>query len=303
MKQITTLLVGLCLLVPSIASAQSISTFELNQLLQQDTRELVLLNGEDAVRQYFINLLLLIAQQSGISIDSNNNSSSDDAEVETLSAVDVEDDEAELRGEVQEGDNVRVWFAISRTDTTPSCSSSSQRESVSGRYDEGDDFDEVVTNLRDDTRYYYRACAQDDDRDITSGDIRRFTTDDENDEDAPEVETEDVDDIERTTAELNGSVDMNDFKNGIVFFVWGEDEDQVEDVEDEDEYDDVDEDGDDLQKQRVDSDLDGEDDYKLDIRNLDRNTDHYYTICVEYEDEDDDETLECGSVEEFETDN
>jgi len=237
MKQITTLLVGLCLLVPSIASAQSISTFELNQLLQQDTRELVLLNGEDAVRQYFINLLLLIAQQSGISIDSNNNSSSDDAEVETLSAVDVEDDEAELRGEVQEGDNVRVWFAISRTDTTPSCSSSSQRESVSGRYDEGDDFDEVVTNLRDDTRYYYRACAQDDDRDITSGDIRRFTTDDENDEDAPEVETEDVDDIERTTAELNGSVDMNDFKNGIVFFVWGEDEDQVEDVEDEDEYD------------------------------------------------------------------
>ena len=96
---------------------------------------------------------------------------------------------------------------------------------------------------------------------------------------------------------------MNDFRNGIVFFVWGEDEDQVDDIErDYDSYSDVDEDGDDLRKERVDSDLDGRASYRLDIRGLDDDTEYYFAICVEYEDEDDDEVLACGSTEEFETD-
>ena len=122
-------------------------------------------------------------------------------------------------------------------------------------------------------------------------------------DDEPDVKTEDADDIDDDRAELNGEVDMNDFRNGVVFFVYGEDEDQIEDVEDDfDSYSDVDEDGDDLQKVRVDSDLDGDESYSRDVTGLDDDTDYYYQICVEYEDEDDDETLECGGVEEFETD-
>jgi len=38
----------------------------------------------------------------------------------------------------------------------------------------------------------------------------------------------------------------------------------------------------------VDSDLDGRDDFSTVIRNLDEDEDYYFTICVEYEDEDDD---------------
>lgn len=337
MKQLTALVMGLALFVPAVAgahegvhtvthTAQAIQTLELQELLAQDRQQLLALNGQDAVRAYIFDLLLLIAQQQGFQTQeatsqelygdplsnssySNTNSSDDDeeVEVETDNADDVRDDSAELRGEIEEGDNVKVWFALSRTDSTPSCNSSAQRVSVDDRYDAGDEFEEDVDRLREDTRYYFRACAQEKDGGITSGNIKRFTTDDENGnsnngDEEPSVDLDGVDDIEEDSAELNGSVDMNDFRDGLVFFLWGEDEDEVEDATDEDEYADIDENGDDLQKKRMDTDLDGDDDYSLDIDDLDDDTDYYYTLCVEYEDEDDDQVLECASIDDFRTD-
>jgi hypothetical protein len=118
----------------------------------------------------------------------------------------------------------------------------------------------------------------------------------------PDVETDRADDIDDHSAELNGSVDMNDFRNGLVFFVYGEDENDVEDVDREDSYRDIDERGDDLQKFTVDSDLDGDDDYSRRITGLDDDTEYFFRICVEFEDDDDDERLVCGEVEDFETD-
>ncbi len=38
------------------------------------------------------------------------------------------------------------------------------------------------------------------------------------------------------------------------------------------------------------------------IVGLDDDTEYFFQICVEFEDDDDDETLECGGVEDFETD-
>lgn len=123
------------------------------------------------------------------------------------------------------------------------------------------------------------------------------------DDDWPDVKTDRADDIEEDEAILEGEVDMNDFNNGLVFFVYGEDEDQVEDIEDDfDHYSEIDEDGDDLQKVRVDSDLDDDENYRLRVTGLDDNTDYYFQICVEFEDEDDDEVIVCGGVEDFETD-
>lgn len=123
------------------------------------------------------------------------------------------------------------------------------------------------------------------------------------DDDEPEVETERARDIEEDEAELRGFVDMNDFDDGEVFFVYGEDEDQIEDVDrDYDSYRDVDEDGDDLQKVRVDSSFDDDDDFEETVFGLDDDTDYYFQICVGYEDEDDDDVIECGGVEEFTTD-
>ena len=67
-------------------------------------------------------------------------------------------------------------------------------------------------------------------------------------------------------------------------------------------YTEIDESGDDLQKVLVDSGLDNQDDYTFTADNLDDDTDHFFSMCVEYENEDDDQTIVCGDVEEFTTD-
>lgn len=122
-------------------------------------------------------------------------------------------------------------------------------------------------------------------------------------DDEPEVETESAKKIEDDRATLRGSVDMMDFEDGEVFFVFGTDEDAIEDVEDDfDSYRDVDEDGDDLMKERVDSSLDGDADYEMTVTGLDEDTDYYFQICVGYEDEDGDDVLKCGGVDDFTTD-
>jgi hypothetical protein len=186
-----------------------------------------------------------------------------------------------------------------------------QKVRVDTDLDDKEDYERTVRNLDADTRHYFRICVEyeDDDNDerLECGDVEDFETDDRNgssnNDDEPDAQTLSARDIRDDEAELRGEVDMNDFRDGIVFFVYGEDEDEVEDALREDTYNDIDERGDDLQKIRVDSDLDGQQDYERTVTNLDDDTRHYYAICVEYEDEDDDETLECGSVEEFRTDN
>jgi len=168
-----------------------------------------------------------------------------------------------------------------------------------------------IYGLDDRTDYFYQICVgyEDDDNDdvLACGGVEDFTTDrngsSSNNGDEPEADTGRVTNITDDSAKIYGSVDMNYFDNGIVFFVYGEDEGQIEDVEDDYEtYSDVDEDGDDLQKVRVDSDLDGQSSYWRDLVNLDDDTDYYYQICVQYEDDDNDDVLTCGEVEDFTTD-
>jgi hypothetical protein len=122
------------------------------------------------------------------------------------------------------------------------------------------------------------------------------------DDDIPEVTTEEADDVDEDSARLEGDIEMNDYENGIAFFVYGEDEDEIEDVEDEDEYRDVRSRGDDIQKILLTSNLDDDRRFTARVNGLDDDTDYYFRICVEYDDEDDDETLVCGDVEDFTTD-
>ncbi|MFT7328425.1 MAG: hypothetical protein ACI870_000620 [Crocinitomicaceae bacterium] len=137
----------------------------------------------------------------------------------------------------------------------------------------------------------------------TFTDISGSTTASNNNDDEPRAETQRARNIKEYSAELRGDVDMNDFNNGIVFFVWGEDEDDVEDVEDENRYQDIDENGEDLQKNDLRTNFDKNANFELDVYGLDNDTDIYFSMCVQYEDEDDDDTIECGNVRNFETDN
>lgn len=119
----------------------------------------------------------------------------------------------------------------------------------------------------------------------------------------PDVNTDNADNIGRERAELQGSVDMRDFDNGLVFFVYGEDEEKIQDVErDYETYADIEEDGGDLQKVRVATGLDDMEDYTYTIRNLNRNTEYFFSMCVAFKDENNDKTIRCGDVERFETD-
>jgi len=263
-------------------------------------------------------LLLQLQRQGGLSVDSNSNynsnvNSDSEVEVDTQSATDIRDDSARLRGVVTDfnrSDYADVWFEYGRSSNDMDMRTPIIRIDE----DEDEDFDFRIGGLRDDERYYFRAVAEDDDEERDYGSIEDFQTRDydRNDdydydynrnEDEPDVSVQRAFDIDDNSARFEGEVDMNDFRNGEVFFVYGEDEDQIDDVADDyDSYRDVDEDGDDLQKYRVASNLDGDASYEMRVTGLDDNTDYFYTLCVGYEDEDGDDVLECSATREFETD-
>jgi len=163
----------------------------------------------------------------------------------------------------------------------------------------------AVDDLDEDTQYSFRAVAEDPAGYRTYGSVKTFFTEDDdwnnNYGDTPEVQTDDAKDIKDRSAKLHGKVWMNDYENGTVFFVYGEDEDSVEEVEDESTYSRIDENGDDLKKVRVYSNLDDDRSFWVTVYGLDARTVHYFRICVEYEDDYNDDTLECGDVKRFTT--
>ena len=294
-KKILTGLLAILIALPMATSADSVDrAFDdiQSQIVQAYYR-----GDSDLIAELFSVLFELIIIGN---LTTTSDSSGSNLEVETDRATNIQEDEATLNADLEWEGASRgyAWFEYGEEEDD--LDQETSRKSVD---DDDDDFRIVVDDLDEDERYYFRAVVEDRDTEkIYYGETENFRTDDDSRsrDDEPDLETEEAEEIEDDSAELRGSVDMNDFRNGLVFFVWGEDEDMVEDVEDEDEYRDVDEDGRDLQKARVDFDLDDRDDYSLDIRNLDEGTRIYYTICVEYED-DDDETINCGSVEVFRT--
>jgi len=149
----------------------------------------------------------------------------DDVDVSTDSATSVDEDSARLNGEVEGDDNVEVWFAFSRIDSTPSCNASSQEVSVSGSYDDGDDFAKTVTGLSANTEYFFRACAEDNDGSVVSGSIRSFITDDGDDNtitttsDEPRTVTNVASTIGTTSARLNSIVLGDD--DAVCYFQYG----------------------------------------------------------------------------------
>jgi len=228
-------------------------------------------------------------------------------DITTEGVEDIDDDRATLVGKVDfnNEDEATVYFQYGRSRTNLNY------ETVRIVLDDNDDeeFTQRIVNLRDDTDYYFRAVGEDERGRIDYGTISSFNTDDRrggsnrNNDDEPYADTNSADNVDDDRAELNGDVDMNNYDNGLVFFVYGEDEDLVEEIEDEyEEYAGIDEEGDDLQKERVDTSFDGNGEFWLEIVALDEDTDYYFSICVEWEDDDNDPVITCGSTRDFTTD-
>ena len=226
----------------------------------------------------------------------------DTARVVTGTATDIEADRATLRATayLDDADDADVWFEygtkVNDLDDTSSKVTIDDDEKTVER---------TITDLDEDTRYYYRAVMEDEEGDEYYGTVRSFwTVDADTSDDEPTLITRSAQNIEDDRAELRGTVDMEDFDNGTVFFVYGTDQSQVEDVADDfDTYDAIDEDGADLQKVLVDQDLDGSESYAELVTSLDDDTLYYYAIGVAYENEDDDEVIALGSLRSFRTDN
>jgi hypothetical protein len=251
------------------------------------------------LRAYIEQLLALLSHYDSNGGTSNNS----DVDVQTLSATNIDEDSATIRAivDMNSEDTAELYFEYGKSSGNLTLKTS--RQSLDAA-DDGDNQEEGISGLADNTRYYVRAVAVDENGDKDYGVTTNFVTDNDssgNDND-PIVTTQTAQSIDADSAELRGEVDMNDFENGIAFFVYGEDESQVGDAEDDfDTYEAVDEDGEDIQKTLVDSDVDGTESIVRDITGLDGDTDMFFTLCVEYEKSNSDETLACGSVREFRT--
>lgn len=292
---VATFIIVLC--IPTVSSAQQYTTHT------QATQIAYLYT---IIAQLQTQLAILQASQGG-GYYTPSFDSSDRLTAVTQDAK-VRSGEVELEGQIDFDvrDSARAWFEYG---TGRDVRQSTQSIDITGSANSSKSVSLPASVIRSNTTYFYRLVAEDSRGDYSEGALRSFTVsryssdydddDDDRDEDTPDVRTEDADAIDEDSARLRGEVDMNDFDNGLVFFLYGEDEDAIEDAEDEDEYHDISVRRDKIEKYIVDSSLDNKKSYTLRLINLEEDTDYYFRICAEYEDEDGDETLECGDVEEF----
>lgn len=241
-------------------------------------------------------------------------------QVTTESSDSIDRNSEELQGSVSldGAPYANVWFEYGRNGNITS-KSDVRRVTANGN------FTIDVDGLNSSGRYYYRAVSEDPSGTRDYGSLMSFTTGSSNNNNnycydqynnryncnghnynngnEPDATTQGADNISRNSVELHGRVDMNDFENGTVFFVYGKNQSKVEDVENEDRYGSIYEYQQDLQKVQVYSNLDGSRTFWDDEYGLDANSRYYYRICVGYQDNNDDDTLSCGDIETFYTNN
>jgi hypothetical protein len=167
--------------------------------------------------------------------DDNNDgdNDSDNLNVSTLSASSIEEDSATLRGDITDLDESEDYERFFEWGTDED--DLDRTATLSGDTDNEGTFSKTISNLNDDTEYFYRACAEEvDGNDDDCGNSRSFTTDedggsnndndddnDNNDSDGEgSILTTDASSVTTTSAIINGVV-TNDSGSQTVWFEWG----------------------------------------------------------------------------------
>lgn len=97
--------------------------------------------------------------------------------VDTNQATIINENFWRLNGDVEDDSMNQIWFAFSDSDTGLSCRSSSQREKVDGgSKNKGGSFYANVSFLKDNKKYYFKACALDINNRAVEGRILEFQT-------------------------------------------------------------------------------------------------------------------------------
>lgn len=162
----------------------------------------------------------------------------------------------------------------------------------------------VIKDLDKDTEYYYRFCVEYDGEEdgVNCSSVRSFTTDRRDRGDVPSVTTGQVF-VSGSKAVLSGSVNMRDFNDGLVFFVYGTDDNRIAEVHENDSFNRISQTLYALQRVSVDNDHDGKGNFSKNIQYLKKDSNYYYRLCVEYEYEDNNNReklfLSCGEVRNF----
>jgi len=161
-----------------------------------------------------------------------------------------------------------------------------------------------LSALIDDITYFYTYCFEYE-RGMTCGTVRTFKTVEANYRSdsfkKPTLTLSAIKNIEAYSADVSGSYRMNDGENGVVFLVYGENKASVDAVAKERTYRAVDENGENLQKVRLAARTIGTGQFSYTISDIDRATQHFYRVCVEYI-SDDIDGMNCSYTSSFTTD-
>lgn len=220
--------------------------------------------------------------------------------VATYNVQYIEDNKATFSASMnfKKASTAYVWFEYSDDeDDLYKHTPATLMNKADGRY-----FYYVIQRLPSNTDLYFRAVAQDTDGVRNYGKTIHFKTRVDIVNEKPTVTTGKPSDITAHTATIAGTVDMNDFKNGKVFFIYGQSLADLNEVAKEyTTFNKIKEHGDDRQKVFIDEDLDRYDSYTLFLSNLESYTRYYFAIGIEYENVDDDIVLLMGRISYFST--
>ena len=161
---------------------------------------------------------------------------------------------------------------------------------------------ETVDDLDDNTVQYYFWCVEFDGLDdgVVCDRIYSERTYDEDFGLTPDLRIDSVT-TSNTIASLQGSADMDEFRNGIIFFVYGTNQNAIASLGGTGTFVNVRQNGDRLQKRLVDDDLDRSDEYSLVVADLLSETTYSVRLCAEYENQNSNynqaQFIACSAVE------
>lgn len=199
-KLIMMAFLAMLIMVPATVKAQTYQTYPVGYQYLSTQEQLNYLYQQVAQLQYLLNSLKAnsnIYYTSNPYHNYNNNSyqnysydnydyvvvrpgnTSSDIEVDTLSATNIDYDEADLRGEVDLNNEseAEVWIEYGRSSNN--LDDTTSKKTIYDSNGDTETFTFNVDDLDNERKYYFRAVAEDEDGDETYGQVRSFTTDDD----------------------------------------------------------------------------------------------------------------------------
>ena len=190
------------------------------------------LDGLDADTEYFYRACAdpdgASAECGDIESFTTDGSDNQNFDVSTDSATEEDENSAQLNGSIDAGDFdvSNCWFEYGTDDNVSDLDDDKDADCDINDGD-SEDINATITGLDDNTEYFFRACAEDDDGDEQCGSIESFETDSGDiviatpDFDAPFVVTTVVTNVTGSSAKLNGLLTNDGNSSSTGYFEWG----------------------------------------------------------------------------------